>query len=1048
MHSKVIVASLVCMLAASFNVTKGIVPNFIKTAKQAETMVDHAPNDDRTFFDALSDDDCAGSQISADFNHEEPLSYLGVYQCSAGVTGSVDLSSDGVWASVRVNVPQAAGDYFVTFGYRFIGSSVLKKKTIYVHSDGINQCVSALSADDARGKFFYYHVATSEERDFLSYREEFNFNYNSDSPSSRIAPKMAKTANGIDDYAGAAIDLVNHRKDEKIPSYIAEKFIEKPWIIADPITPTYELTRFDAEKHYVDYVFGNSGDVVISNPVFTRGSSRLNDVNVTVNASWVDENNVEHPLRGIKVDLLAPDNSSMDVGNGAVQDAHFTNDAGVYTTTLPYAAVHNYSRSELQLRLSTVSRATYIENGNYLNYPICYSRKDSTSFLSMQYLAEYSNVEFTIKIYPGLSDRSNAYEICQAQALPYEYANAFSDGIDTVRTEYPYNYSAYFNYRNYYHIVRIQQEDYKSWDLLNHEYSHYICDVLNLCEIPSNGIESIHDVYEDLIDKFGYYDGPAIAYREGLATYLGIASQLYYKSNNPSVNIPGVGDEIYQDTYRNVNVNYNAHSPAGSINGYWPSPVRGEAIESNVTSFMLKALDNVQGRWGDNIALGHQKMWDALFNDDSYSISFDSVCDFVGTLARQNPSVSQSIKMLAWFESIAEEIIVPKEIAKWTIMIYMDGCNLESGDKDDNNNWVDAYPPGAASDDISEILSVNSKSDEVNIIIETGGAERWKNPNIEANKICRFEVGYYHSLNRVDTLNDADMGDEATFESFLKWGLTEYPAEKTGVILWNHGSYLGGACGLTIDMISEACNNSFSYAGVSKLDFIGYDACNCQSQDGAEFNSQYFDYMVASQAGVPSEGWVYNKWIDDVYRLRNTEEVVTEIVDTYVDEYEGGHTLSVLKLSYMAEYKNNFEAFASELKNAFPLTGTSMPAPLFSIRKFAEFSYSFGFNGTNSATVDGLDFMKIVRIAAEFNGSMSIATIDAAIISYNQVVFYNRTGEDAENFANGMSIFVAGGTNTLYFGDDIAVALGLIDDPWYPEEQTHFTVWRSIFFQN
>lgn len=1031
MHSKVIIASLVCMLAASFSAGRGITINgFTRETKQTEATVDHAPNDDQTYFDTLPRDAAAGSQIYADFNHEEPLSNLYLDQASDGVTGSADLSSDGIWSTVYVNVPQAAGDYYATFGYRYIGTTALKKRTIYVHSDGTYQCTSSLSADDARGQFFYYHIASDEERDFLSYREEFNFNYY----SNRIAPKTAKKAETKSDFvAPSKVNYIEH---------IGGNIIEKPWVIVDPIIPVYELTRFDVEKHYVDYVYGDRNDVILSNPIFTRGSSRLNEVNVTVNAKWVDKRNYEHPLRGIKVDLLTPGNTSM------VDDSTpFTNDDGVYTATIPLGVAMNYLRSELQLKLSTVCRATYVENGNYLNYPICYSRKDKDSpiLVANQYLTEFSNIEFNIKVYPGLSDRSNAYEICQAQTLPYEYVSAFSDGIDTVRTEYPYNYSAYFNYRNCYHIVRIQQEDYKSWDVLNHEYSHYICDILNLCEIPSNGIESLHDVYEDLIEKFGYYDGPAIAYREGLATYIAIASQLYFKSNNPAMNIPDVGDEIYQDTLRNVNVNYNVHSPASNTSGYWPTQVRGEAIESNVTSFMLKALDNVQGRWGDNIALGHQKMWDAILDYSSYN----NVCELLGTLASHNPSLSQSIKMLAWFEMLADEIIIPKETAKWTIMIYINGSNLESGDKNqETDEWINQYPSGAASDDIAEILQVSSKSSEVNIVIETGGAERWKNTSIRGDKICRFEVGYGHSLNRVDMLDNDDMNEEATFESFLKWGLTEYPAERTGVVLWSHGDYLGGVNGLKINSISEACNKAFSVTGTSKLDFIGYDACNCQSQDGAEFNSQYFDYMVGSEASEPGEGWVYNKWIDDVYRLKSTEEVITEIVDTYAAEYEGGHTLSALNLSHMAEYKNKFEAFAFELKNAFPLTDTSILMPAFTIRKFADFSHSFGFNGTNSATIDGLDFMKKVKIAAILNNSISVTTIDAAIALYNQVVFHNATGHDAEGLANGMSIYVAGGMNTLTYVDLIPAALGNIAQPYYPEEQTHFAIWRSIFFQD
>ena len=38
------------------------------------------------------------------------------------------------------------------------------------------------------------------------------------------------------------------------------------------------------------------------------------------------------------------------------------------------------------------------------------------------------------------------------------------------------------------------------------------------------------------------------------------------------------------------------------------------------------------------------------------------------------------------------------------------------------------------------------------------------------------------------------MGKSKTFQDFLEWGLTEYPAEKTAVIMWNHGGAMQGVC--------------------------------------------------------------------------------------------------------------------------------------------------------------------------------------------------------------------------------------------------------------
>ena len=1022
MHSKVIIASLVCFLAASFNSGKGIVSDAVKATKETEVTVDHAPNDDQTYFNIFGQDGYAGDQVYADFNHEEPLSALFLSQCSSGVTANVSLSSDGVWSTVYVQVPQGAGDYFVTFSYRYIGDSVTRKKTIYIHSDGVHQYSSALSADDARGNFFYFHVASDEERAFLSYREEYNFGHT-------VNRVVRNSANRANTKAGLAVTGIQHHLEENIDLPGKKIIIEGPLnpIPIDLFTPTYELTKFDAEKHYVDYVNGDRNDVIIE-PTYTQNSSAGN-VNVTVNASWFDENNVEHPLKGIKVDLLAPDNTSM-IGDAV----NFTNNSGVYSATIPLSVASNYQREELQLKLSTVSRATYVENSNYLNYPICYSIKDTTTISYFKKLSRYSNIEFDVKIYAGNSDRANAYEICQAQALPYEYANAFTNGVDTVRTEYPADYSAYFNYRNYIRVVKIQKEDYKSWDLLNHDYSHYICDVLGLCNIPQNDVDHLHNVYEDLIEKYDYYTGPEIAYREGLATYIGIASQMYGAANS---NIPGVGDEKYQDTHRNLTVDYSNYSPAGYL--MWPQVLRGEAIEANITSFLLKALDNVS-RFGDNVALGHAAMWNAITSSPSSYDYYDSICELMAAMINLNPSAADSIRWLAMFENVAEEIVIPIPVAKWTIMLYIEGTDLESGGKNADGTWKDRIAPGAASIDIAEILRVNSKPSDVNIIIETGGAERWRDSRISANHICRFEVGYYNSLNRVATLPNEEMYEEDVFESFLEWGLSQYPAEKTGVILWNHGGGLDGACSINGDTMTNACNTAFSRTGATKLDFIGYDACNCQLQDLADFNSDFYNYMVASQDGEPCDGWAYDQWIGEVYRNNSPETVVTKICDTYIASDVGGSTLSALKLSEMATYKAAFESLAYKLKNLPPASifGINIPAPsaLAIVTVAAGSARSFGYDG-DDGMVDGKGLLVGIKAAlTTLYGLTSYANIindvDAVIALFEQVIYHNSTTSSFADSSSGMSIHIA--------------PSGLVYR--YDAHLTRFNVWRSIFIQD
>ncbi|MBO7377452.1 MAG: bacterial Ig-like domain-containing protein, partial [Clostridia bacterium] len=262
--------------------------------------------------------------------------------------------------------------------------------------------------------------------------------------------------------------------------------------------------------------------------------------------------------------------------------------------------------------------------------------------------------------------------------------------------------------------------------------------------------------------------------------------------------------------------------------------------------------------------------------------------------------------------------VVEETGSAWTVMIYICGSDLES-------------ESGLASADIAEILKVKGQPQDVNVIIETGGSKSWRNRNISANSLGRYHVES-GQLVLDATLTRASMGRQSTFESFLDWGFANYPAQKTGVVLWNHGGGMDGVCfdelygndSLSNSEVNRALTNSFRNNNVSdKLEFIGYDACTMQLQDVADFNSAFFKYMVTSQETEGGIGWAYDKWIDDLYAKRGTLEILKEIADSFISTYEkeygryygNDQTQSVLDLTKFRAYRDKFEEFASELKS-------------------------------------------------------------------------------------------------------------------------------------
>ena len=341
----------------------------------------------------------------------------------------------------------------------------------------------------------------------------------------------------------------------------------------------------------------------------------------------------------------------------------------------------------------------------------------------------------------------------------------------------------------------------------------------------------------------------------------------------------------------------------------------------------------------------------------------------------------------------------------WTIMIYLCGADLESGS-------------GLATADIKEILKVNNQPDDVNIIIETGGSRSWHGYGISASNLTRFHVEN-KSLVEDEKLPKANMGKQSTFESFLDWGLTEYPADKTGVVFWNHGGALSGVCfdenyggdGLTNSETSAAFKNVFNAHGVDKLEFVGYDACIMQIQDVAEFNSKYFEYMIGSEESEAGEGWVYDQWIDDVYADRDTDTILKATCDSFVNKYGSDQTLSYLNLNKMPTFFNAIESMSSAIKSTVTSNKSSFNSIINNSKRFS------------GSQVDGYDFLNRLGSNSKFSSfSDKISEVKTA---YKNLVVYSRKGGSAGN-ANGLGFIYASSYS-------------------YPASETSFMNWRSLF---
>ncbi len=257
--------------------------------------------------------------------------------------------------------------------------------------------------------------------------------------------------------------------------------------------------------------------------------------------------------------------------------------------------------------------------------------------------------------------------------------------------------------------------------------------------------------------------------------------------------------------------------------------------------------------------------------------------------------------------------------ADMTLLVYMCGADIQSD----------------ACEDIYE-MGVAETGGNVNLVILAGGAESWDYEEIEGNTRNLIEIrdGYFESIT---DWGWASMGSKESLLEFMEYGLTNYPARRTALILWDHGAGSeAGICfdsttqeedGLTLLEINQALSDLKSRLGSFHLDFLGCDACMMATYEMAAMLSGYdIDYFVASEELEPGLGWHYTPWLQalDQNPDLSTEQLCRMIVDSYMeagkkDNPDDYLTLSVIDIRKMGPLRESMERLGLTLQSE--LTG-------------------------------------------------------------------------------------------------------------------------------
>jgi hypothetical protein len=345
-------------------------------------------------------------------------------------------------------------------------------------------------------------------------------------------------------------------------------------------------------------------------------ASVLADVNLSGTILWTDEGGNTHPVREATVEIW--DSDDFPLFDELVTTVR-TDVNGKYSSTLNNNDGIFQGNRDIYIKVLADSPFHYVSSDGTEGET--YSQRNQITF------NEIPNGAQTIDLTIGnTTNAERAFSVNDALYTSGLYAK-------TVRGEEPQQklsarfpgdltFSYYQNNR-----INLVSGDWQDWDVIQHEYGHFLAEKDGLAKLPLPGGPHFFGVSN--IPTVGKENGVQLAWSEGIADYLGIAAQ---NVANAAGGLPSVfnqngtsstGDTFYTDPELSLNVDLETITGSGNA---------GEGDEVSVMRILWDIADNNQdtftNRLIDHIALGHKELYDILNNNIANLDQLDDVWDY------------------------------------------------------------------------------------------------------------------------------------------------------------------------------------------------------------------------------------------------------------------------------------------------------------------------------------------------------------------------------------------------------------------------------------
>ncbi len=379
-------------------------------------------------------------------------------------------------------------------------------------------------------------------------------------------------------------------------------------------------------------------------------------------------------------------------------------------------------------------------------------------------------------------------------------------------------------------------------------------------------------------------------------------------------------------------------------------------------------------------------------------------------MSRMKKWLSLCLVVLLAFSALpvmAEESAEAAESAAWTVMIYLCGTDLESKN-------------GMATENLLEI-SKTLANQQVNVLIETGGAKAWSTKeklgfDIATDRLQRYKYDE-NGFTLVEERPLSNMAQTETLTEFIRWGQENYPADRYMLTIWDHGG--GSMEGVILDelhnsavMSLEDLGRALDDANVS-LELLFMDTCLMATIETCAVVDGQTRYLVASEETVPGYGGNYKGWLQ--YLFDNPEcdsarlgRVICDTVQQKYAEQGAGAadtvTMSVIDLKKM-------DAVYTAFDNMFAEAGSLLQ----NVNAFSEFAVAI----SRSETYYTSEMRDIADMASRASGhGISTETAKRLVNAVDDAVVYAVKGA-THSYSHGISFYYAP-TGSKYYMDRYA----------------------------